>query len=172
MNRTDHILSMIRYRFIQNGLRQGMSTGEANIMAEQVMKNNGLFGLFGLFNKMKVMGTPEGAISTIMEIFLTKWNKKLSENAVLAATTISDPSHEKIRVALFIEAIEEIETDRSKHWRGEIEYPRYIHDYMAYRIALEVRQTHKIDPSEMGLDEGTIKALSKLSYEYHAARIS
>ena len=153
MNRTQLGQNLIRYRFVRNGINLGMSTGEAALMAEQRMKNEGLFGLLA---KLRVMATPEGAIITMVEAYLRAFIRQVEQRPDM----IKRPDHDPVKLNWNEQckkhAADEVEGFRQKFYPGQPAYPSDMHNYIAYRIGIEMLGMHNIPASEMGLDQEVI----------------
>lgn len=153
MNRTQLGQNLIRYRFIRNGVNLGMSPGEAALMAEQRMKNDGLFGLLA---KLKVMGTPEGAIIIMVEAYLRALIQKIEQRPDIINRPDGDLEKSNWNEQCRKYAAECVEQFRQKIYPGQSYYPCDLHSYVAYRIGIEMMALHQMDASEMGLDQEAI----------------
>lgn len=153
MNKADLTISLLRYRMERAGMLQGYSKGEAALMAEQRLKNEGMLGFFG---KMKAAGTPEGTVVVMVETFWRSMGQQISANPAVARAPATDPAKQVMTKQFGKNAIDQIEGHRSRFYGGTEDYPASLSDYVVYRIGTEVRQMHYMEPEQMGLDREAI----------------
>lgn len=169
MTKFDLTLGLIRFRFTHNGIRLGMSTGEAALMAEQRMKNEGLFGFLG---KMKVAGTPEGAVVAIVEVFMKSIVRQLVAEPAVAGMVKGSTEHAEALSRHHANALSAIEDHRRKTLGGLPSYPADLKGYVHYRMELEMQGMHGLTPEDMGLDRETLDHMVDESLGYFRERIA
>ena len=168
MNTKDLTVSLLRYRMERSGALQGFTKGEAALMAEQRLKNEGLLGFFG---KVKMAATPEGAIVGIVETFWRSLIQQILANPSMVRLPENDPARQVMTARFRKNAVHHIEAHRTKFYRGTDDHPEELTDYVFYRIGTEIRQIHKIEPEEMGLDRETIRHMVDECNGYFRAHI-
>lgn len=145
-----------------------MSTGEAALMAEQRMKNEGLFGILG---DMKAMGTPEGAVVAIVETFLKSLVQQLIAEPAVARMVQGSSAHAEALARHNAKALAAIENHRRKAYGGSSDYPTDLKSYIQYRMGLEMTKVHGIAAEEMGLDRDVLDHMVDQACDYFQTRI-
>lgn len=168
MTRTELIISLIRYRFVKTGIRSGMSHGEAELVAETMIKNQGLYGFFG---KMKALGTPEGAIAVIVESILKSVTKRSSVPQGFAETAPASGVDRDWIESLMRSAIQETESFRAGKYGGVADYPHELKEFVYYRMSIEIRSIHKLDPVQIGMDYDITSHMVDRCLEYYGSRL-
>jgi len=169
MNKKDLTLSLIRYRFTQSGVALGMDVGEAAMMAEARMKNEGLYGFLA---GTKVMGTPEGGIVGIVEAFFSHWIPMLEQDLALKNQNKIDADEAGRRNKLSEKkAIDTVEAYRTRFYPGEGDHPHEIRPYVCYRMRVEMRHVHHLEPEQLGLDERTVIHMVDEAVQFFKGRV-
>lgn len=165
MNKTQLIISLVKFRISAAVLKGRMTPGEAAIFAEQSVANQGFYELLG---KIKVMNTPEAALVVIVESFWRSMISQMEADPRLADSSLG--SQRPSRRAMLVKAIDAIEAHRSRLCRGPKNYPYDLFEYVQHRVPLEIRHM-KYDPVEMGLNEEVLNAMTQQAYDYFKARV-
>jgi len=150
MNRTDLIRLLIKFRMTGAGVASGMSKQAAAAMAEETVRQQAT-------NPIKAIGTPDGAIVVMVEKYLARVGPIAG-----GVFDVENPPNSPEFSAESSKAIKEIETHRSKMWRGERSVPDKFPEYVYYRTRLEVKNQFGITPEEMGLDKKTVTEMVKI----------
>ena len=129
-------------------------------MAEQTLKNNGLYG-WG--RKLKAMGLPEGALVGNVETWYNLCVKGIIQNPAA-------DSAERAKIAAA--AIASIENHRKRFVPGEANYPDDLYEYIWYRMKLEIRHLHHGPPEEMGLNKEVVRVMTEKAYTYWKSQIA
>lgn len=143
MNKGDLAVGLAQLRLTRLAESQGNSASESKLIAERTLRDGGLA-------KVKMLGTPEGSIITIVETHLNYVTKR----CVDLGGREHFPQANR-------EAISAIEAHRSRFGAGGLpSYPLDIDEYVFYRIGLEIRHEFGCSPEQLGFDKQTTKVLT------------
>lgn len=138
MTKYDLVSHLIKLRLAHVAELQGCSPSEAQASATQGIRESGL-------TNANALATPEGTIVTLVENILFFTSKGFPEK----------------------EAIEQLETYRSSlpGSEGFSVYPKEIHEYVYYRLNVEMPVDFGYDSDTIGLDEILTRKLTTVAIQ-------
>lgn len=143
MNKADLAVALAHLRMSRLAEANGLSPADAKQLAERTIREQGV-------QKIRMLGTPEGSIITIVETHLSYVTKRCVD---LGGAQHFPQAN--------MEAIAAIEAHRSRFGAGGASsYPSDIDDYVFYRIDREIRHEFGVPPEQLGFDRATTKVIT------------
>ena len=149
MTRTDLVLNLIKLRLKRLARSEGATDSEAEARVIAFLKSQDLEG-------MTFLATPEGSIVTIVETYVNSIGQWMLDSGLKSDSPNFNAEFKRANALV----IDEIERRRSIIQPGSSSYPKDIDEYVFYRLGVEIRFTHGVEPEVLGFDKKTVKILT------------